>query len=77
MTLSARLNNAKEGFRRFIEVQQWLCTPFDIEMEYRGVNKYVKRKYGASLKISRKSQVLKSPAKEAVFKKYSQKTSTH
>ena len=66
--LSDRLNNPKEGFRSFIEVQQWLASEFGIEMQYHAVNKYVKRKFGASLKVSRKSHVLKSPADEAVFK---------
>jgi transposase len=67
--LANRLNNPKEGFRSFIEVQQWLATEFGIEMNYHAVNKYVKRKFGARLKVSRKSHVLKSPADEAVFKK--------
>lgn len=67
--LSNRLSNPKEGFRSFIEVQQWLVTNFGIEMGYHAVNKYVKRKFGARLKVSRKSHVLKSPADEAVFKK--------
>jgi transposase len=67
--LVARLSNPKEGFRSFIEIQQWLLTEFNIAMEYHAVNKYVKRKYGARLKVSRKSHVLKSPADEAVFKK--------
>jgi transposase len=67
--LTSRLNNPKQGFRSFIEVQQWLATAFGIEMEYHAVNKYVKRKFGARLKVSRKSHVLKSPADEAVFKK--------
>ena len=66
--LSNRLNNPKEGFRSFIEVQQWLASEFGIEMQYHAVNKYVKRKFGARLKVSRKSHVLKSPADEAVFK---------
>lgn len=66
--LSNRLNNPKEGFRSFIEIQQWLLTAFGIEMQYHAVNKYVKRKFGARLKVSRKSHVLKSPADEAVFK---------
>ena len=66
--LSNRLKNPKEGFRSFIEVQQWLASEFGIEMGYHAVNKYVKRKFGASLKVSRKSHVLKSPADEAVFK---------
>jgi len=66
--LSDRLNNPKQGFRSFIEVQQWLVTEFGIEMEYHAVNKYVKRKFGARLKVSRKSHVLKSPGDEAGFK---------
>jgi transposase len=67
--LIQRLNNPKEGFRSFIEIQQWLSAEFNIEMQYHAVNKYVKRKFGARLKVSRKSHVLKSPAAEAVFKK--------
>lgn len=72
--LSNRLNNPKQGFRSFIEVQQWLAAEFGIVMEYHAVNKYVKRKFGARLKVSRKSHVLKSPADEAVFKKPVQKS---
>ena len=68
-SLQLRLSNPKQGFRSFIEVQQWLVSEFGIEMEYHAVNKYVKRKFGARLKVSRKSHVLKSPADEAVFKK--------
>lgn len=67
--LAQRLNNPKEGFRSFIEIQHWLLSEFAIDMGYHAVNKYVKRKYGARLKVSRKSHVLKSPAAEAVFKK--------
>ncbi len=67
--LSERLHNPKQGFRSFIEIQQWLLNEFGTEMEYHAVNKYVKRKFGARLKVSRKSHVLKSPADEAVFKK--------
>jgi transposase len=72
--LANRLNNPKEGFRSFIEVQQWLAIEFGIEMNYHAVNKYVKRKFGARLKVSRKSHVLKSPADEAVFKKPNSKS---
>lgn len=72
--LSKRLTNPKEGFRSFIEIQQWLEKEFGIEMEYHAVNKYVKRKFGARLKVSRKSHVGKDPAAEAVFKKPVRKT---
>ncbi len=75
--LAFRLNNAKEGFRSFIEVQHWLSTEFGIEMGYHAVNKYVKRKFGAKLKVSRKSHVLKSPAAEAVFKNPVRKAGTY
>ena len=67
--LSRRLHSPKEGFRSFIEIQQWLLTEFQIDMHYHAVNKYVRRKYGGRLKVSRKSHVQKSPADEAVFKK--------
>lgn len=67
--LSKRLNDPKGGFRSFTAIQQWLLDEFGIVMGYHAVNKYVKRKFGARLKVSRKSHVLKSPADEAVFKK--------
>ncbi len=67
--LSERLGNPKQGFRSFIEIQQWLEKEFDVAMQYHAVNKYVKRKFGARLKVSRKSHVQKSPADEVVFKK--------
>ncbi len=67
--LAKRLHSPKEGFRSFIEIQHWLLQEFGIEMQYHAVNKYVKRKFGARLKVSRKSHVQKSPADEAVFKK--------
>jgi len=67
--LAKRLHSPKEGLRSFIEIQQWLLQEFGIEMQYHAVNKYVKRRFGARLKVSRKSHVQKSPADEAVFKK--------
>jgi transposase len=69
LQLSQRLHNPKQGFRSFIEIQQWLLHEFKIDMQYQAINKYVKRKFGAKLKVSRKSHVQKSPADEAVFKK--------
>jgi transposase len=72
--LKERLNNPKTGFRSFTEIQQWLQAEFDIDAHYQTVNKYVKRKFGARLKVSRKSHVQKDPAAEAVFKKPVRKT---
>ena len=67
--LAKRLSNPKEGFRSFIEIQQWLQQEFNIEMEYHAVNKFVKRRYRASLKVNPKSHVLKCPTGEVSFKK--------
>ena len=67
--LSQRLNNGMEGFKSFIEIQQWLKKNFDIEMDYHAVNKYIKRKFWARPKVARKSHVNKDAAAEAVFKK--------
>jgi transposase len=75
--LAARLTNPKEGFRSFIEIQQWLQKDCGVAMQYQAVNKYVKRKFGARLKVSRKSHVHKSPAAEAVFKKPVRKVGTY
>lgn len=52
--LRERLHNPKEGFGSFIELQQWLTTEFGIVMNCQAVNKFVKRKQGAKLKVSRK-----------------------
>ena len=67
--LGERLSNPKTGFRSFSEIQNWLETEFNISAHYQTVHKYVKRKFGAKLKVSRKSHVLNSSAAEAVFKK--------
>ena len=71
--LQARLNDPKNGFRSFIEIQQWLLDECNVDMEYQAVHKYVTRNYGATLKVSRKSHVLKSTADEVVFKNPSHK----
>ena len=67
--LAARLNNSKDGFKSFIEIQQWLKENFDIQMEYHAVNKYIKRKFGARPKVARKSHVDKDDNAVALFKK--------
>jgi transposase len=68
--LSKRLHDPKGGFRSYTELQQWLQDEFGIVMNYHAVNKYVKRNYGARLKVSRKSHVAQSPADQVVFKKH-------
>jgi transposase len=67
--LAVRLNNSKEGFKSFIEIQQWLKENFGIQMEYHAVNKYIKRKFGARPKVARKSHINKDDNAVALFKK--------
>jgi transposase len=68
--LSKRLHDPKGGFRSYIELQQWLQDEFGIVMNYHALNKYVKRNYGARLKVSRKSHVQQSSTEQVVFKKH-------
>lgn len=67
--LASRLNNSKDGFKSFIEIQQWLGENFGIQMEYHAVNKYIKRKFGARPKVARKSHINKDDSAVALFKK--------
>jgi transposase len=67
--LATRLNNSKDGFKSFIDIQQWLKENFDIQMEYHAVNKYIKRKFGARPKVARKSHIDKDDSAVALFKK--------
>ena len=67
--LATRLHNSKDGFKSFIEIQQWLKENFDIQMEYHAVNKYIKRKFGARPKVARKSHIDKDDSAVALFKK--------
>ena len=65
--LSTRLNSSKEGFKSFIEIQQWLHENFGIEMKYQALNKYIKRKFGARPKVARKSHIDKDQNAAALF----------
>lgn len=75
--LRARLNESKEGFKSFVEVQQWLKENFGIEMQYHAVNKYLKRKFGARPKVARKSHMDKDDNAVALFKKTTPGTKTY
>jgi transposase len=67
--LQKRLHSPKEGFRSFVELQQWLKQEYGIAMGYHAVNKFVKRKFRARLKAGRKSHVLKDEVLSEDFKK--------
>ena len=67
--LEKKLTNPKERFSSYVEAQEWINKKFGLKMEYHAVNKFIKRKFKAKLKVGRKSHVLKDPTASAVFKK--------
>jgi transposase len=75
--LEKRLHSPKEGFRSYVELQQWLKEEYGISMGYHAVNKYVKRKFNVRLKAGRKSHVLKNEVLVEDFKKTGERTRTH
>lgn len=67
--IEERLSDAKDAFTSFGEAQQWINKELGINKKYHAVNKYLKRNFGAKLKVGRKSHVKKDDAAVAVFKK--------
>jgi transposase len=67
--IEKRLNNPQEGFKGFKDAQQWINKTFGLSMEYQATHKYLTRKFGAKLKVPRKSHIHQDPAAIAVFKK--------
>jgi transposase len=75
--LQKRLHSPKEGFRSFVELQQWLKQEYGIAMGYHAVNKFIKRKFQARLKAGRKSHVLKDEVLAEDFKKTGKRAGTY
>jgi len=67
--LEAKLSDPKGAFTSFGQAQAWIKEELNVDMNYHAVNKYLKRNFGASLKVGRKSHVKKDEAAVAVFKK--------
>ncbi len=69
--IAGKLNNATHGFRSYKEMHDWIKENFLPEIHYQTVNKYVKRTFGAKLKVARKSHINKDPKAIQAFKKNS------
>lgn len=67
--IEKKLSDAKNAFTSFAQAQTWLKEELGIDKNYHAVNKYLKRNFGAKLKVGRKSHVKKDEAAVAVFKK--------
>jgi len=67
--IEQKLSDPKNAFTSFGQAQLWLKEELGIDKQYHAINKYLKRNFGAKLKVGRKSHVKKDEAAVAVFKK--------
>lgn len=75
--IEEKMSNSKDAFTSFGQAQAWLKQELGIDKNYHAVNKYLKRNFGAKLKVGRKSHVKKDEAAVAVFKKPANGAKTH
>jgi len=67
--LRIKLSNPVGAFTSFIELQQWVDTHFVKGINYNSLRHYVKKHFGAKLKVARKSHVKKDREAGLLFKK--------
>jgi len=75
--IEKKISDPKDAFTSFSQAQAWLKKELGIDKNYHAVNKYLKRNFGAKLKVGRKSHVKKDEAAIAVFKKPTRVAKTH
>jgi hypothetical protein len=66
--IEKRLSSPTEGFKSYIEAQQWINEHLGLETGYQAARHYLRLYFGTKLKVGRKSHIKKAPANEAVFK---------
>lgn len=67
--LQQRLQDTRQGFASYKEVQQWLSEQHHVHLSYGWIYDIVHDKLKARLKVPRKSNVKKDKSKEERFKK--------
>lgn len=71
--IEQRLTTPKDAFTSYVDLINWIVENYiPGGINYHTVNKYVKRHFGAKLKVSRKSHVNKDPNAVESFKKTSE-----
>lgn len=72
--LEKKLRDPRNGIQGFVELMNWFEDQFGEPINYKTLNGFVKRKWGAQVKTARKSHVAKDPQAAAAFKKTSHRT---
>jgi transposase len=72
--LREKIHDPHNGLQGYVELMRWFEERFGEPINYKTLNGYVNRKYGAQVKTARKSHVAKDPKAAEVFKKTSRST---
>lgn len=72
--LAKRLEQEREGFRSYGEVQQWLFEKLGVEAEYHAVYQMTRYRLQAKLKVARPQNSKQDPEQREAFKKTWQTT---
>lgn len=74
VVLREKIHDPQNGIQGFVELMRWFEDRFGEPINYKTLNGYVKRKYGAQVKTARKSHIRKDPLAAEAFKKTSRRT---
>jgi transposase len=72
--IRVKLNNPQGAFTSFKDLQYWVDSHFVKGVNYNSLRHYVKKHFGAKLKVARKSHVKKDKEAVQIFKKTSDKS---
>ena len=72
--IEKQLKNPNNGLRGYKELMHWIKTDLNVEVKYTTLFEYVKRNFGAKIKVARKSHVRKNKEAVETFKKTSVKS---
>lgn len=69
--LEERLNKPDNNIVGFTELKKWFDDEFSTKINYKTLNGFVRRKFGAKIKVARKSHINKNPGAVEALKKTS------
>jgi transposase len=67
--IEAKLHDPRNGLQGYVELQKWVKSHLGKEVHYSTLLNYVKRHFGATIKVARKSHVKKDEEAVTSFKK--------